>query len=55
MLGLDERTLDRHSLAQDEVLFRQGDKVNAIYFGPAGRYGYYQHIDNNNMIDIMVA
>src|SRR6266702_2530932 len=37
MLGLDEQTLERRSLARDEVLFRQGDKVNAIYFVEAGR------------------
>jgi CRP/FNR family transcriptional regulator, dissimilatory nitrate respiration regulator len=37
MLGLDERTLERRSLARNEVLFRQGDKVNAIYFVEAGR------------------
>jgi len=37
MLGLDEQTLERRSLAQNEALFRQGDKVNAIYFVEAGR------------------
>jgi CRP-like cAMP-binding protein len=37
MLGLDELTLERRSLARNEVLFRQGDKVNAIYFVEAGR------------------
>src|SRR6266704_3287112 len=37
MLGLDEQTLERRSLARDEVLFRRGDKVNAIYFVEAGR------------------
>jgi CRP-like cAMP-binding protein len=37
MLGLDEQTLERRSLARNEVLFRQGDKVNAIYFVEAGR------------------
>src|SRR5712671_3357879 len=37
MLGLDEQTLERRSLARNEVLFRQGDKVAAIYFVEAGR------------------
>jgi len=37
MLGLDERTLERRSLARNEVLFRQGEKVAAIYFVEAGR------------------
>lgn len=37
MLGLDERMLERRSLARNEVLFRQGDKVSAIYFLEAGR------------------
>jgi CRP/FNR family transcriptional regulator, dissimilatory nitrate respiration regulator len=37
MLGLDEQTLERRSLAQNEVLFRQGDKVAAIYFIETGR------------------
>src|SRR6266853_5358110 len=37
MLGFDEQTLDRRSLARNEVLFRQGDKVTAIYFVEAGR------------------
>jgi CRP-like cAMP-binding protein len=37
MLGLDERMLERRSLARNEVLFRQGEKVNAIYFVEAGR------------------
>src|SRR5436190_13870143 len=37
MLGLDEQTLERRSLARNEVLFRQGDKVSAIYFVEAGR------------------
>jgi CRP/FNR family transcriptional regulator, dissimilatory nitrate respiration regulator len=31
MLALDEKTLERRSLARNEVLFRQGDKVTAIY------------------------
>jgi CRP-like cAMP-binding protein len=37
MLGLDEQTLDRRSLARNEALFRQGEKVTAIYFVEAGR------------------
>jgi len=37
MLGLDEQTLEKRSLARNETLFRQGDKVAAIYFVEAGR------------------
>jgi CRP/FNR family transcriptional regulator, dissimilatory nitrate respiration regulator len=37
MLGLDEKSLERRSLARDEVLFRQGEKVPAIYFIETGR------------------
>ena len=37
MLGLDEQTLERRSLARNEALFRQGEKVAAIYFVEAGR------------------
>src|SRR2546421_7004082 len=37
MLALDQQALERRSLARDEVLFRQGDKVAAIYFVEAGR------------------
>ena len=37
MLGLDEQTLERRSLARHEALFRQGEKVTAIYFVEAGR------------------
>ncbi len=37
MLGLDEQTLERRSLARNETLFRQGDNVAAIYFVEAGR------------------
>ena len=37
MLGLDEQRLERRSLARNEVLFRQGQKVTAIYFVEAGR------------------
>ena len=37
ILGLDEQTLETRSLARNEALFRQGDKVTAIYFVEAGR------------------
>jgi CRP-like cAMP-binding protein len=37
MLTLDRQTLERRSLARNEVLFRQGEKVTAIYFVEAGR------------------
>jgi CRP/FNR family transcriptional regulator, dissimilatory nitrate respiration regulator len=37
MFGLDEQTIERRSLTRNEVLFRQGDKVAAIYFVEAGR------------------
>jgi len=37
MLALDETALERRSLARNEVLFRQGDKVTAIYFIETGR------------------
>jgi CRP-like cAMP-binding protein len=37
MLALDQQTLERRSLARNEVLFKQGDKVAAIYFIEAGR------------------
>jgi CRP-like cAMP-binding protein len=37
MLTLDPQTLERRSLARNEVLFRQGEKVTAIYFVEAGR------------------
>jgi CRP-like cAMP-binding protein len=37
MLPLDQETLERRSLARNEVLFRQGDRVTAIYFVEAGR------------------
>ena len=35
--ALGQQTLDRRSLSRNEVLFRQGDKVNSIYFVEAGR------------------
>jgi CRP/FNR family transcriptional regulator, dissimilatory nitrate respiration regulator len=37
MLFLDETKLERRSLARNEYLFRQGDKVQAIYFIEHGR------------------
>src|SRR5712692_5036203 len=37
MLGLDNQTLENRSLARNEVLFRLGEKVTAIYFVEAGR------------------
>jgi len=37
MLLLDETKLERQSLARNELLFRQGDKVHAIYFIEEGR------------------
>jgi CRP-like cAMP-binding protein len=37
VLSLDEQTGGWRSLARNEVLFRQGDKVAAIYFVEAGR------------------
>jgi CRP/FNR family transcriptional regulator, dissimilatory nitrate respiration regulator len=37
MLSLDETKLERRSLARNEYLFRQGDKVQAIYFIEDGR------------------
>jgi CRP-like cAMP-binding protein len=37
MLSLDEAKLERRSLARNEYLFRQGDKVQAIYFIEEGQ------------------
>src|SRR6266700_3700165 len=37
MLGLDKQTLESRSLARNGVLFRQGEKVTAIYFVEGGR------------------
>jgi CRP/FNR family transcriptional regulator, dissimilatory nitrate respiration regulator len=34
---LDQQTLEKRSLARNQVLFRQGDKVTAIYFVEEGR------------------
>jgi CRP/FNR family transcriptional regulator, dissimilatory nitrate respiration regulator len=43
MLGLDERALETRSLARNEVLFRQGDRVAAIYFVEQGRMRLERH------------
>src|SRR5256885_11056748 len=37
MLALDQDSLQRRSLARNQLLFRQGDKVTAIYFIEQGR------------------
>jgi CRP/FNR family transcriptional regulator len=37
MLAFDQDSLERRSLARNELLFRQGDKVRAIYFIEEGR------------------
>lgn len=37
MLALDQDSLQRRSLARNQLLFRQGDKVTAIYFIEEGR------------------
>jgi CRP-like cAMP-binding protein len=37
MLALDQKMLERRSLARNEVLFSKGDKVTAIYFVEAGQ------------------
>jgi CRP/FNR family transcriptional regulator, dissimilatory nitrate respiration regulator len=37
MLSLDENKLERRMLARNELLFRQGDRVQAIYFVEQGR------------------
>jgi CRP/FNR family transcriptional regulator, dissimilatory nitrate respiration regulator len=43
MLSLDETKLERRSLARGEFLFRQGDKVQAIYFIEEGRLRLDRH------------
>jgi len=51
MLGLDEQTLERRSLARNEALFRQGEKVTAIYFVEAGRLRLErQTIDGRSLV-----
>jgi CRP/FNR family transcriptional regulator, dissimilatory nitrate respiration regulator len=37
VLALDQKLLERRSLGRNELLFRQGDKVRAIYFIEEGR------------------
>src|SRR5215472_8534623 len=37
MFSLDENKLERRSLGRNELLFRQGDRVQAIYFIEEGR------------------
>jgi CRP-like cAMP-binding protein len=37
LLALDQQALERRTLARNELLFRQGDKVTAIYFIEVGR------------------
>ena len=37
MFALNQQALERRSLARNEALFRQGDKVTAIYFVEEGR------------------
>jgi CRP-like cAMP-binding protein len=37
MLSFDEQALEKRSLARNQVLFRQGDNVSAIYFVETGR------------------
>jgi CRP/FNR family transcriptional regulator, dissimilatory nitrate respiration regulator len=37
MFSLDENKLERRSLERNELLFRQGDRVQAIYFIEEGR------------------
>jgi CRP/FNR family transcriptional regulator, dissimilatory nitrate respiration regulator len=51
MLGLDEQTLERRSLARNEALFRQGEKVTAIYFVEVGRLRLErQTIDGRSLV-----
>jgi CRP/FNR family transcriptional regulator, dissimilatory nitrate respiration regulator len=37
MLALDPQALERRTLVRNELLFKQGDKVTAIYFVETGR------------------
>jgi CRP/FNR family transcriptional regulator, dissimilatory nitrate respiration regulator len=50
MLTLDQQTLERRSLARNEVLFRQGDKVTAIYFVEAGRLRLDRHTFDGRLL-----
>jgi CRP-like cAMP-binding protein len=43
MLSLDESQLERRSLARGEFLFKQGEKVRAIYFIEEGRLRLDRH------------
>ena len=43
MFSFDETKLERRSLARNELLFRQGDKVRAIYFIEEGRLRLDRH------------
>jgi CRP-like cAMP-binding protein len=45
ILGLGQQSLERRSLARNEVLFRQGDKVTAIYFVEAALFADIYHCD----------
>jgi len=40
MLSLNETKLERRSIARGELLFRQGDKVQAIYSSKKGGCGW---------------
>src|SRR5215207_6436678 len=43
MLTLDDKALERRSLAPNTVLFKRGDPVTAIYFVEAGRLRLERH------------
>jgi CRP-like cAMP-binding protein len=43
MFSLDERQLEKRSLARNELLFKQGDRVQAIYFVEEGRLRLDRH------------
>ena len=43
MFALDEDKLERRSLGRGELLFRQGDRVHAIYFIEQGRLRLDRH------------
>src|SRR5690242_14366727 len=51
MLSLDETKLERRSLARNEFLFKQGDKVEAIYFIEEGRLRLDRHtLDGRSLV-----
>jgi CRP-like cAMP-binding protein len=50
MLSLDETKLERRSLARNEFLFRQGDKVEAIYFIEEGRLRLDRHTFDGRLL-----